>query len=60
MTEHPFMTVQEAADVLRVSRYSIYQLIWSNKLRSVTVGRSRRIVRASFDAYLAELIEREQ
>ncbi|MEV0109215.1 helix-turn-helix domain-containing protein [Nocardia sp. NPDC050799] len=60
MTEHPFMTVQEAADALRVSRYSIYQLIWSNKLHSVTVGRSRRIVRASFDAYLADLIEREQ
>lgn len=57
---HPLMTVQEAADALRVSRYSIYQLIWSNTLHSIKVGRSRRIVRASFDAYLANLLERGQ
>ncbi|WP_051133642.1 helix-turn-helix domain-containing protein [Nocardia paucivorans] len=60
MNEHPLMTVQEAADALQVSRYSIYQLIWSNKLHSVTIGRSRRIVRESFDAYLAELIGKAQ
>ena len=40
-----FMTVQQAADVLQVSRYSIYQLLWSSEVQSVTIGRSRRIVR---------------
>jgi excisionase family DNA binding protein len=52
-----FMTVQQAADVLQVSRYSIYQLIWSGQVRSVTIGRSRRIVRQSFDAYVSDLID---
>ncbi|MGW0179431.1 helix-turn-helix domain-containing protein [Nocardia sp. NPDC003345] len=52
-----FMTVQQAADVLQVSRYSIYQLIWSGQVRSVTIGRSRRIVRQSFDSYVSDLID---
>lgn len=52
-----FMTVQQAADVLQVSRYSIYQLIWSGQVQSVTIGRSRRIVRQSFDAYVFDLID---
>lgn len=52
-----FMTVQAAADVLQVSRYSVYQLIWSGEVQSVKLGRCRRIVRQSFDAYVADLIE---
>ncbi|WP_067811183.1 excisionase family DNA-binding protein [Nocardia beijingensis] len=52
-----FMTVQEAAVVLKVSRYSIYQLIWSGEVQSVTIGRSRRIVRQSFDTYVSDLID---
>ena len=53
-----FMTVQAAADELKVSRYSIYQLIWAGEVQSVKVGRCRRIVRQSFDAYLTDLIDR--
>ncbi|MGW4371696.1 helix-turn-helix domain-containing protein [Nocardia takedensis] len=52
-----FMTVQQAAEVLQVSRYSVYQLLWSGRVQSVTIGRSRRIVRKSFDDYVSELIE---
>lgn len=52
-----FMKVQEAADELQVSRYSIYQLMWAGEVQSVKVGRSRRIVRQSFDDYVAGLIE---
>lgn len=52
-----FMTVQAAADELGVSRYSIYQLMWSGAVQSVKVGRCRRIVRQSFDTYISELIE---
>lgn len=52
-----FMTVQAAADLLQVSRYSIYQLLWSGQVQSITIGRSRRIIRQSFDTYVAELIE---
>ncbi|MCU1641207.1 MAG: hypothetical protein JWN03_1482 [Nocardia sp.] len=52
-----FMTVQEAAEELKVSRWMIYQLIWASEVQSVTLGRCRRIVRQSFDAYVSGLID---
>ncbi|WP_179830817.1 helix-turn-helix domain-containing protein [Nocardia amikacinitolerans] len=52
------MTVQQAADELKVSRYVIYQLIWAGEVQSVKLGRCRRIVRQSFDAYISDLIDR--
>ena len=51
------ITVQAAADRLAVSRWMIYQLIWDQEVRSVQIGRCRRIVRQSLDDYLAGLIE---
>lgn len=51
------MTVQAAADRLAVSRWMIYRLIWDQKVRSVQIGRCRRIVRKSFDDYVAGLID---
>jgi excisionase family DNA binding protein len=51
------MTVQQAADELAVSRWSVYRLIWDGRVQSVQVGRCRRIVRQSLDDYLAELIQ---
>ncbi|PPJ06948.1 transcriptional regulator [Nocardia nova] len=52
-----FMTVQEAADVLCVSKWMVYRLLWDGQVQSVTVGRCRRIVRASFEEYVAGLID---
>ncbi|MBV8180826.1 MAG: excisionase family DNA-binding protein [Mycobacterium sp.] len=51
------MTVQAAADRLAVSRWMIYRLIWDQRVKSVQIGRCRRIVRQSFDDYLSALIE---
>jgi len=51
------MTVQAAADRLAVSRWMIYRLIWDQRVKSVQIGRCRRIVRQSFDNYLSGLIE---
>jgi excisionase family DNA binding protein len=51
------ITVQEAADELAISRWSVYRLIWDGRVQSVQLGRCRRIVRQSLDDYLAELIE---
>jgi excisionase family DNA binding protein len=51
------ITVQEAADRLAVSRWMVYQLIWDQQVKSVQIGRCRRIVRQSFDDYLSGLIE---
>lgn len=54
-----FITVQAAADALSVSRWTVYRLIWDNAVQSVQIGRSRRIVKESFDSYVQRLIEGE-
>jgi excisionase family DNA binding protein len=51
------ITVQAAADRLAVSRWMIYRLIWDQKVKSVQIGRCRRIIRNSFDDYFAGLID---
>jgi excisionase family DNA binding protein len=51
------ITVQAAADRLAVSRWTVYRLIWENRVVSVQIGRCRRIVRQSFDDYVDSLIE---
>jgi excisionase family DNA binding protein len=47
------LTVQEAADRLRVSRWSLYNLIRANQLRTVKIGRRRLVTPAA----LAECVE---
>jgi excisionase family DNA binding protein len=51
------ITVQAAADRLAVSRWMIYRLLWDQEIKSVQIGRCRRIVRKSFDEYIAGLID---
>lgn len=46
MSVERLLTINEVAELLRVSRWSVYQLIWSNQLRTLTIGR-RRLVRPS-------------
>ena len=52
------LTVQEAADRLRVSRWSLYNLIRANQLRTVKIGR-RRLVTPSALAECVELLSEE-
>jgi excisionase family DNA binding protein len=49
--------VQAAADRLAVSRWMIYRLIWEQQVKSVQIGRCRRIIRQSFDECVAGLID---
>jgi excisionase family DNA binding protein len=51
------ITVQAAADRLAVSRWMVYRLIWDRQVKSVQIGRCRRIVRKSLDDYIAGLID---
>jgi excisionase family DNA binding protein len=37
------LTLQEAADWLRVSRWSVYSLIHANQLRTIKIGRRRLV-----------------
>jgi excisionase family DNA binding protein len=49
------LTVQEAADRLRVSRWSVYNLIRSNQLRTVKIGRRRLVTPAALAECIALL-----
>jgi excisionase family DNA binding protein len=51
------ITVQAAASRLAVSRWMIYRLIWDQQLKSVQIGRCRRIIRQSLDEYVAGLVD---
>ncbi|MFO1537302.1 MAG: helix-turn-helix domain-containing protein [Actinomycetota bacterium] len=48
-----FLTVQEVADLMRVSSMTVYRLIKAGDLSAVRVGRSFRVSEADVDAYLA-------
>ncbi len=48
-----FLTVQEVADMLRVSSMTVYRLIKAGDLPAVRVGRSFRVLPTDVDAYLA-------
>lgn len=48
-----YLTVPEVAELLRVSKMTIYRLTERGEIRAVNVGRNRRIPKAALDAYLA-------
>lgn len=52
------LTVPEAMALLKVSRWTVYNLIRSGELTSILVGeRCRRIPAAALDAYVTRLCE---
>lgn len=53
------LTVDQVGAYLVVSRWTVYQLIWSGQLRSVRIGRMHRIPRHVVDAYVSALLEGE-
>jgi excisionase family DNA binding protein len=46
----------EAAAELRLSRATVYQLLASGRLRSVAVGRARRIPREALREFVEQLV----
>ncbi|MEI7999756.1 MAG: helix-turn-helix domain-containing protein [Actinomycetes bacterium] len=48
-----FLTVQEVADLMRVSSMTVYRLIKAGDLSAVRVGRSFRVSDADVNTYLA-------
>ncbi|QNE20103.1 helix-turn-helix domain-containing protein [Kribbella qitaiheensis] len=51
------LKVEEAAEVLNVSRWTVYRLIKEKDLTSVKVRNGRRVPVESIRAYIAGLIE---
>jgi excisionase family DNA binding protein len=50
-------TVEEAAQVLKISRWKVFDLIRTNQLRSVKIGGLRRIPQVAIDEYIVRLME---
>ncbi len=50
--EQRWLKVAEVAQVLRVSKMTVYRLIASGELRSARVGRSYRLTEDDVNAYL--------
>jgi excisionase family DNA binding protein len=49
------LTIQEAADWLRVSRWSVYNLIHTNRLRTIKIGRRRLVSRDALSECVEQL-----
>jgi excisionase family DNA binding protein len=50
------VSVEDAAAMLSIGRTVVYQLVRRNEIRSVKVGRSRRIVASSLHDYVSRLM----
>lgn len=51
------LTVDEAAERLRISRWTLYNLIRSNQLRTMKIGRRRLVPAAAITECLDQLME---
>jgi excisionase family DNA binding protein len=54
-SQERLLTINEVADLLRISRWSVYQLIWSGQLHTLTIGRRRLIRPAAYEACVNQL-----
>lgn len=51
-----YLTVAEVAEVMRVSRMTVYRLTKSGELPAVRVGHSYRVPQDALDAYLSRTV----
>jgi excisionase family DNA binding protein len=52
------LTIDEAAERLRVSRWSVYNLIRANQLRTVKIGRRRLVTPTALTECVEQLAEK--
>lgn len=52
------LTVDQVAARLQVSRWTVYNLIRSRELASMTIGRCRRVAETALHDYIARQTER--
>ncbi|MFC5174104.1 helix-turn-helix domain-containing protein [Streptomyces mutomycini] len=56
-TTHRALTVPEVMDALSLSRFKVYNLIRSRELKSITIGRARRIPAESLRTFMETKLE---
>ena len=54
-TDRLLLTVSEAASCLGIGRSTLYELVASGEIESVTIGRSRRVPAEALGAYVERL-----
>jgi excisionase family DNA binding protein len=52
-----FLTVAEVAELMRVSKMTVYRLVHSGELTAVRVGRSFRVPERAVHAYLRQAFQ---
>ena len=52
MSEVKFLTIAEVAEIMRVSKMTVYRLVHGGELPAVRVGRSFRVPETDVDEYL--------
>jgi excisionase family DNA binding protein len=52
-----FLTVSEVAEVMRVSRMTVYRMIHAGELPAVQFGRSYRVPESAVEQYLRGIID---
>lgn len=57
LSEVRFLTVTEVAELMRVSKMTVYRLVHSGDLTAVRVGRSFRVPEQAVHAYLREAFQ---
>jgi excisionase family DNA binding protein len=51
-----FLTVSEVAEVMRVSKMTVYRLVHSGRMPAVRFGRSFRVPEAAVEQYLRSAV----
>lgn len=54
--ERVFLTVDEVANKLRVSKMTVYRLIKQNKLRAHQIERAFRVTQDDYETYVASSV----
>ncbi|ERK73409.1 MULTISPECIES: helix-turn-helix domain-containing protein [Leifsonia] len=55
-----FLTVAEVADMMRVSRMTVYRMVHSGELPAIRFGRSFRVPESAVDQALEALVTSEK
>jgi excisionase family DNA binding protein len=60
MLSQPILiTVEDMAVKLSIGRTAAWQLVYKNKIKSVKIGKSRRVLLTAIDDYVKHLLDEE-
>lgn len=54
---HRLLTVAETCDRLRISRPTFYALVRTGRLRSITIGRARRVPISAIEQFVTDAMD---